>query len=66
MSKPAIEVKVIIEEKYYDNETCKQETSPVIVTIGNIKSWESAKAFNPEKLKQLPAKTLVDALKKLF
>jgi len=58
-----IEVKVI-EDKYYDYETCKHTTSPV--TIGNIKSWQSAKAFNPEKLKQLPAQTLLDALKKLF
>lgn len=64
MSKPTIEVKVITEEIYYDNETCKHQASPV--TIVNIKSWQSAKAFNPDKLKQLPVKTLLDAVKKLF
>lgn len=64
MQTPQIEVKVIIDHNYYDPETAKQETSPV--TIGNIRSWQSAKAFNPEKLKELPAKTLFAALKKLF
>ena len=65
MSKPQIELKVI-EDKYYDYETTKHETSPIPVTVGNIKSWESAKAFNPVILNKLPAQTLVDALKKLF
>jgi len=63
MSGAKVEVKVI-EVNYYDDETCKQETSPV--TIKDVNSWKSAKAFNPIKLNGLPAKTLVEALKKLF
>lgn len=63
MSKPTIEVKVI-EEKYYDNETTKQETSPI--TVKEVDSWKSARAFNPIILNALSAQTLIDALKKLF
>lgn len=63
MSKPKIEMKVI-EVKYYDQETAKHVTSPI--TIKDIDSWKSAKAFNPIKLNNLPAQTLIDAIKKLF
>lgn len=63
MSKPMIEVKVI-EEKYYDNETTKHETSPI--TVKELDSWKSAKAFNPIILNGLSSQRLVDALKKLF
>lgn len=65
MSKPQIEVKVI-EDNYYDHETTTHETSPIPISIKDIKSWESAKAFNPIKLNVLSSKTLIDALKKLF
>jgi len=63
MSKPQIEVKVI-EVKYYDQETTKHETSPI--TIKEIDSWKSAKAFNPVILNNLPAQKLIDALRKMI